>query len=285
MADFEIEKFLDAAGAVKTDDLDWEACARAGITAEEERVLLYMSDTESHSILNLRDLLAGHSTRDPEVTSFLSAWVYEELCHGRAIDRLLAAVGRAPERGRYARVTEGTGLRELTEAALSRAAAALTPRFMALHMTWGAINELSAAAAYQRLAQTTANPVLATLVQRMAKQERRHFSFYWHQARKRLTGDPSAQRLARFGIRRFWHLVGSESGGDSNLDFVSAYLFATPDARRGLAAAEDSIRELPGMAWFDLLTRHVEARVAAWNVRRGYRPDAPGAWPRAALAS
>jgi rubrerythrin len=265
MADFNIGRFLDHAGAVKTDDLDWALCRQIGISDVEERILRYMGDTESHTILYMRDLLAGHSTRDPEITAFLSAWVYEELCHGRAISRLLSEAGRPEEVDRYTRVTEGSSFREFVEAALSHGAAYLTPRFIAVHMTWGAINEATAAAAYQVLEKRTANPVLATLLNRMARQERRHFSFYWHQAKKRMEEDVWARRFVDFAVRRFWTLVGSGVGGQDNLAYVAAHLFATEEARAPLLAADASIRELPGLEWFHSITEQTIAKVEAYE--------------------
>jgi len=269
MAEFNIVRFLDLAGGVKTDDLDWDLCARIGISDVEERVLRYMGDTESHTILYMRDLLAGHSTRDPEITAFLSAWVYEELCHGRAISKLLEKVGRPEASDRYTSVTAGSSAREFIEAALSHAAAYLSPRFIAVHMTWGAINEATAAAAYQMMEQNTANPVLATLINRMARQERRHFSFYWHQAEKRMRDDRAARALVNFAIRRFWTLVGSGVGGEDNLAFVSAHLFPDDESRQLLVKAEASIRELPGMGWFDMLTTQSQAKADAWVALHG----------------
>lgn len=269
MAEFNIYRFLDLAGGVKIDDLDWDLCARVGISDVEERILRYMGDTESHTILYMRDLLAGHSTRDPEITAFLSAWVYEELCHGRAISRLLKEVGRPDEEDRYTKVTAGSSVREFVEAALSHAAAYLSPRFIAVHMTWGAINEATAAAAYQQMEDRTANPVLAKLINRMARQERRHMAFYWHQAEKRMKDDPAARKLVNFAIRRFWTLVGSGVGGDENLAYVSAHLFADETARAALVKAEENIRELPGMEWFDLLTKQSQAKADEWVARHG----------------
>lgn len=269
MAEFNIYRFLDLAGGVKIDDLDWDLCARVGISDVEERILRYMGDTESHTILYMRDLLAGHSTRDPEITAFLSAWVYEELCHGRAISRLLKEVGRPDEEDRYTKVTAGSSLREFIEAALSHAAAYLSPRFIAVHMTWGAINEATAAAAYQQMEDRTANPVLAKLINRMARQERRHMAFYWHQAEKRMKDDPAARKLVNFAIRRFWTLVGSGVGGDENLAFTAAHLFADDTARAALVKAEENIRELPGLEWFDLLTKQSKAKADEWVARHG----------------
>ena len=210
MAGFDIKRFLELAGEVKTDDLDWDACAKAGISPEEARILRYMADTESHTILYMRDLLAGHSTRDPAITAFLSVWVYEELCHGRALSKVLEVCGYPEDEDHYSKVTTGSSVRELVEAVISHGLAYLTPSFIGVHMTWGAINEAAAAVAYQRLEKQTQNPVLATLCNRLARQERRHFSFYYHQAKKRLETDRVAQFLTHTAIKRFWTLWARE---------------------------------------------------------------------------
>jgi hypothetical protein len=217
----------------------------------------------------MRDLLAGHSTRDPEIVHFLSAWVYEELCHGRAIDKLLTVSGYPSEPDRVARLNESASFQEFLEAFLSQGAAWLTPRFIAVHMTWGAINEATAAAAYQALERRTKNPVLATLVSRMARQERRHMSFYWHQANKRMQGDRITQRLVQFAIKRFWHLVGAGVGGQENLAFIAAHLFGDEEARRSLVHADRLIAQLPGMEWFNLITERTCERALAYERQFG----------------
>ncbi|MCB9525614.1 MAG: acyl-ACP desaturase [Myxococcales bacterium] len=275
MAGFDIKRFLELAGAVKTDDLDWDACAKAGLTPHEARILRYMADTESHTILYMRDLLAGHSTRDPAITAFLSVWVYEELCHGRALSKVLEVCGYPEAEDHYTQVTTGSSMRELMEAVLSHGAAYLTPKFIAVHMTWGAINEAAAAVAYQRLEKLTANPVLATLCNRMARQERRHFSFYYHQAKARMEGDRVAQFLTYTAIKRFWTLVGSGVAGDDNLAFVAAHLFPDEASLAILDKAEKPIRDLPRLDWFHGVTEGTRAKAAEWRAANGE----PAAWP------
>jgi rubrerythrin len=269
MGGLDIDRLVELSGAVKLDDLDWAACRRIGVTDAEERVLRYMADTETHTILYMRDLLAGHSARDPEITAFLAVWVYEELWHGRALGRLLAECGRPLSADRYGDVTRGASVREVVEAVLSQAATYLTPKFIAGHMTWGAINELTAGAAYEALAERTANPVLAELLQRIVKQERKHFSFYYHQAEKRLAGDIGAQRLTRFMIKNFWTVVGSGVGGWDNLGFVAASLFGSEAEREPLRAAERRIQLLPGMEWFQSLTGQVRALAERYVAEHG----------------
>lgn len=266
MTEFSLQRFVDLSGPVATDDLDWERARRIGIEPGEARILRYISDTETHTILYMRDLLGGHTARDPEITTFLGIWVYEECWHGRAIDRFLAEVGHAPRRDHFSRVTEGSALKETVEAALGQLVASLTPKFVATHMTWGAINELTAAATYQALERRTANPILATLCRRLAKQERKHFSFYYHQARRRLADDRTAQRLCRFALRNFWDIVGSGVGDDGDLGYLTATLFGDEASRRSLAEAEETIATLPGMSWFAMIRPAVE-RLAERHLR------------------
>ena len=257
MQSFDVDRFIDLSGAIRLEDIDWQACGRIGITEAEARILRYIGDTETHTIIYMRDLLAGHSAKDPEITSFLAVWVYEELWHGRALSRVLAECGWPEERDRFTKVTENSSIRELIEMLLATLAASVTPRFIAAHMTWGAINEITTAVAYETLLSRTQNPVLAEILRRIIRQERKHFAFYYSQAKKRLEGDRRAQALATFILRRFWTPVGSGVGGWDNLSFVAASLFGDDEARKPLFAAQDRIRELPGMEWFEMLTTQV----------------------------
>src|SRR5262245_60861072 len=141
MPDFDIERFVALSKKVDLSDIDWDEAARVGITDEEHRVLRYMSDTEMHTIIYLRDLLAGHTAADADVCQFLACWVYEETHHGRALDQFMTAVGRPPAKDRYHEVTAKLSIREELTGVLSRFGAWVTPHFAAAHMCWGAINE------------------------------------------------------------------------------------------------------------------------------------------------
>lgn len=265
----EIDRFIDLSGAVKTDDLDMAEVGKVGVTDAEARILRYMADTETHTILYLRDLLAGHIAHDPDVTSFLSIWAYEELWHGRALDRLLTAAGRPAAADHFTQVSQKVTWREPVEALLSHAAAYATPRFAATHMTWGAINELTAAAAYKALERRTKNRPLAALLARIAKQERKHFAFYYGQAEERLKGDRFAQNLCKFALKAFWAPVGSGVGHEDNLGFVAAHLFSDPVDRRALLDAENTIRKLPGMQDLDLVVKRTDRVRVAYIERFG----------------
>src|SRR5262249_54288082 len=140
---------------------------------------------------------------EPVVTGFLAAWNYEEYFHGRAIARLLSACGVAPESP--ARVRGLARFREKIEALGGSLLSRFFPRaFPALYMAWGAINELTTLRGYERIVKTTQNPVLRELCLRIAKQERRHFAFYFNGARERLARSSTARWLTRTILRYAW---------------------------------------------------------------------------------
>ena len=63
---------------------------------------------------------------------------------------------------------------------------ALFRDFVAVHMTWGAVNELGTLTGYHRIIAKTEHPVLIQLLQAVIEDERRHFAFYRAQAGMRL---------------------------------------------------------------------------------------------------
>jgi hypothetical protein len=264
-----VEKYIEASEKLNLQGLDFHAAARVGLTDDEQFILSYFADIESQTIIYLRDLLRTDAALEPTVTGFLAAWNYEEYFHGRAISRLLAACGVSPRPP-----AEVRGLARFSEK-LEAAGGALLSRlfwrqFPALYMTWGAINELTTLRGYERIAQTTRNPVLRELCERIAKQERRHFAFYFNSARERLSGSRLARWLTRTVLRRFWSPVGAGVKSDAEVARLVASLFPG-DAARVLADSVDGrIAELPGLSGIALMTRYTRslstARLPAWSI-------------------
>ena len=96
--------------------------------------------------------------------------------------------------------------------------------------------------------------MLTTVMSRIIKDERRHFSFYFNQARRMLQ-DPAARRMTSFIVRHFWTPVGSPVRGDADAHRICAFLFGGADGRARLAELDGIIARLPGLEWFDLGTR------------------------------
>src|SRR5262249_58223094 len=113
--------------------------------------LLYMQDIESDTIVYLRSLLATRAIDDPQISTFLACWLYEETFHGIALARFLEAAGHAvpPRRKPHGHESFAQWLEARVTALLSRA----WGHFCAIPMTWGAIKELTTLTGYLR-AQT-----------------------------------------------------------------------------------------------------------------------------------
>jgi hypothetical protein len=80
---FQVDKYARQAAPVRYDDLDLDTAFRdRPLSPDTLRVLRYMCDIESHTICYLRDVLVTPSHTDPEVTTFLTMWNYEEYWHG-----------------------------------------------------------------------------------------------------------------------------------------------------------------------------------------------------------
>src|SRR5215469_4680947 len=181
---FDLEKYLRIAGATRPDIFDW---SDPGPRLDDDALfcLGYMMDIESHTIIYLREMLSTAVAEDVSITAFLSCWAYEEFFHSQVLKRLLANQGVAIDDGRFAALRRARPADYLA-LKFARLLARATRHFAAVHMTWGAINELSTLTGYHALIERTRHPLLATVLGRIVKDERRHFSFYFSQARMRL---------------------------------------------------------------------------------------------------
>ncbi|MFD7159522.1 ferritin-like domain-containing protein [Kribbella sp. NPDC059898] len=217
-----------------------------------------MSDVETHTVCYLRDLLVTPSHADPEVTTFLTMWNYEEYWHGEALDAVLDVhdVPTGPEHTRALRKRLGRRDR-VSPIVQSLLANILGPDFIATHMTWGAINEWCTHAGYSRFIAVEDNPLLTEILRRIAKQETRHIAFYNSQARRRLKGNPRAQRITRFALRNGWRIVGSGVMPEDDVRHLLTYLFGGPDGLAQARRIDAKIDTLPGQDGLHLVERQL----------------------------
>src|SRR5207249_4809594 len=153
MDEFDLDKYLRASRKVDLSAVRWDRVRDHPLPEAEARCLAYMMDIESHTVIFLRDLLATRAAFEPDVTAFLSCWVYEELWHGEAFSRFLGEAGYdlppddervwadAPFPTRYGRnrwIRRRLGAKGYASHVATLAAAAMFRDFVALHMTWGA---------------------------------------------------------------------------------------------------------------------------------------------------
>jgi len=288
MGDFDLDRYIRVSGKLDLSAFDWDAVGDHPLPADEARCLRYMMDIESHTAIYLRDLLATPAANDPEVTAFLSCWAFEEMWHGEALSRFLRAadvevgppgdtpavanVATAPLPTRRAR---NAGIRRrygsgssLNHLATVLASAVVGPDFVAVHMTWGAVNELSTLAGYERLVARTQHPVLKSLLTRIVKDERRHFAFYRSQARMRLAASPRARRITRWALQHLWAPVGTGVTPQAETDYVVLTLFGDSEGRRAIEQLDSTVAALPGLDGLDIVTRARRAAIARTHTRR-----------------
>jgi hypothetical protein len=245
---------------LSVDGIDFQAFAEQPLDRDSLRCLRYMHDVEHHTACYLRDLLVTRAHRDPEVTGFLACWAYEEHWHGDAIANVLAAHGELAGTDRIATLRRKLPRRDALRPLLFGLGSALTDHMVAIHMTWGAVNEWTTQAGYSRLATKANHPVLSDLLRRIMKQEGRHIDFYAGQARQRLADNPRAQRVVRFALRRLWAPVGSGVMPKPEVTFLATHLFGDEDGEASAQRVDRSIHRLPGLDGLHLLEAAVRQR-------------------------
>jgi len=245
---FDLDAYAARSGGLDFSEIAWDDVAGSPVPPAAVRTLRYMQDIEAHTIVYLRALLATRAIDEPEIAVFLARWLYEETGHGLALGRFLAAAGhpvapRAHGREPFSQRIEG---------ALTSMVSRAWRDFCAVHMTWGAINELTALTAYRRLAALARHPVLDVLLDRIARDEARHFLFYYRQAAQRLAR-PAVARVARLLVDRFWAPVGSGVQPREETLFMARYLFGGSAGQQAARQVDEPIRRLPGFSGAGLL--------------------------------
>jgi hypothetical protein len=258
-----IDAYKARAGRLDISGIDFDGFRDRPLSQDALRCLRYMHDVEHHTVCYLRDLLMSPAHREPEVTSFLACWVFEELWHGEAVGAVLEAHGEAAGPGRVAALRQQRRWRDALGVATRVGTSALAgPSFVAVHMSWGAVNEWTTQAGYARLAAVEGHPVLSELLRRIMKQEGRHIDFYASEAQRRLTGSRRAQRMTRLALGHLWRPVGSGVMPRSEVSFLVGHLFEGDEGRAAAARVDRQIDRLPGQEGLGLLTAAVD-RLAA----------------------
>jgi hypothetical protein len=242
-------RILDTAAPLRIDDLDWARVGDVELDDDVLAVLVYMRDVEGFTDRDLVGLTAHRTTLgDPILRRFLEVWRSEESAHCQAIGTFLDRYGTAREVDLPARQLPPPAVALRRERVLARIRGPVGGVVAAAHMAWGAANELLTLNGYKILADRCGHPVLNALLDRIAAQEARHYSFYLLQAEWRL----ASSRLARWLLPRVldgsWTPVGIGDGYKSRAEFerVLAYLGAGDDGRRLIERMDRRFAALPG---------------------------------------
>jgi rubrerythrin len=295
--EFDLDRYLRNSKKVDLSGIDWEEIPKHALSDGDVMCLHYMMDIETHTVVYLRDLLATRVAADPQITAFLSCWVYEELWHGEAFSDFLRAYGievpaepklpdgstpmpTRPNRWRNIRVRLGIGNGlSLLPTMLGSTA---TRDFAAIHMMWGAVNELTTLTGYHALIRRSNHPELQKLLRKVIRDERRHFAFYRAQAKARMQRSRAARRLVRWALAHLWTPVGAGVKTEEEVDALAIYLFGDGlEGREQIREIDRTIADLPGLVGMRLLEDYLDCALDRAAERPAWAGIAPARVPSA----
>lgn len=247
------------------DQIPWGDVSKYGIDKKFIPVLVYMRDVEAFTDVYYRELLRTPTGKDPIIRQFMDQWQHEEAQHATLLDRFLNEAG-IPTSKKWFDEARAKIPKAYTKAA--RRNTFITnlfgKRFTAVHMTWGAINELSTLQGYKRLWELAKNPVLEHILKGIASEEAIHISFYRNIARVKLEESKASRYLARFIIEKFWSPVGQGTKPENDTNYVIKTLFS---GKGGIEAADTNINRsialLPGFETTKKITTRIAQAVKA----------------------
>jgi hypothetical protein len=289
--DFDLDRYLRNSKKVDLSEIEWDGIPNHSLTDGDVMCLHYMMDIETHTVIYLRDLLATRAAEDPQITAFLSCWVYEELWHGEAFSDFLRLYGieepiepRLPDgrrplptranRWRDIRVSVGVGngfgiVPTMIGSALAR-------DFVAIHMMWGAVNELTTLTGYYALIRRSDHPVLHQLLRKVIQDERRHFAFYRAQAKARMERSRGARMMVRWVMKNLWTPVGAGVKSEEQVDALGLYLFGDgPEGREHAIGIDKTIAAVPGLEGLTLIQDYLDAAERRVRERPGWAGVTP----------
>lgn len=239
--------------------IPWQDIGRHELKSDFVPVILYMRDIEKYTAVYYDELLHTPTGKDPVIRRFMDRWSNEESLHGDLLDRFLNEAGFPTSHKWFeefkSRVPRPeffmNHIRHLITNCFGK-------HFSAVHMTWGAINELTTLSGYERLWQRAGHPVLEYLLRAIAREEARHSFFYWSIARIKLAHSEFRQKLTRYIINQFWIPVGQGTKSISETNYLIKTLFG---GEAGLNFMDQQvnrrIRELPGLAGLHAVTERI----------------------------
>ncbi len=230
---------------------DWREASLDPLSIEERYQLTYATQVEWATEGTFASL---DIARDPIVKRFIRVWLEQERAHAQILGRLLDECA-APVSPLH------TSQRQRFAAQRGRLVNALAVRaigddFYAVHMSWGAINELTTLRFYSLIRERTQHRLLREILRDLIKQEAQHFAFYYTSAQERLVDNPRGQRLVRWVLGHLWTPVGVGLRTREDVDRNTEQLFVGEPAE--VAQIDAVIGRIPGLADLNLMRRNIE---------------------------
>ncbi len=146
-----------------------------------------------------------------------------------------------------------------------------TRDFAAIHMMWGAVNELTTLTGYHALIRRSSHPELHRLLRNVIRDERRHFAFYRAQAKARMQRSPTARRMVRWVLGHLWTPVGAGIKTEEEVDALALYLFGDgPEGRGQIREIDQTIADVPSLEGMHLLEDYLDGALRRAADRPGW---------------
>ena len=162
--EFDIDRYVRNSKKVDLTEIDWEDIPNHPLSDGDVMCLHYMMDIETHTVIYLRDLLATRASHDPQSRRSSRAGSTRSCGTARRSRTSCASTAsrcrpsrgcptarrRCPPAPTAAEVREQMGVGHQLSLLPTMLGSILMRDFVALHMTWGAINELTTLTGYHR---------------------------------------------------------------------------------------------------------------------------------------
>lgn len=223
--------------------------------------LVYMRDVERFTSLYNDELARTPTGKDPAIKRFMERWSQEEITHSDLLHRFLVEAGFPATERWYEEAKKRIPLTyRLSSHITPRITNLLGHHFTGVHMTWGAINELSTLTGYQRLWNLAKHPVLEYILTHIAREEASHSFFYWSVARVKLLQSTFRQQLAKFMVEKFWSPVGEGAKPVAESNAVIRTLFSGVEGLELMhQRVTRRIQQLPGLDTLQTVTDRISA--------------------------
>jgi hypothetical protein len=108
--------------------------------------------------------------------------------------------------------------------------------------------------------------VLKVLCDRIAKQERRHFAWYYNKAKQELEKSDGAKTFARQAMKHHWTPVGAGVKSPEEVFRLFSLLFPGPVGLKLVADIDAKIAALPGLGQMNLMENYFTKAKAQFEV-------------------
>lgn len=248
LGDFDVRQFAKTAVGSRRDEFPGDVLAAQPLDVQTLRQLRFMMQIERYTMHHLRNLLVTPSHKDAYVTAFMTSWAFEKYWMADTLSAILEAHGvdksditgdSSPRHGVFQLVDRLIPIRNSVTANL------IGEDFIAIHMSWGLLEERLAQIIYESLAEETA--LDCDVLRQLAVQKNRHVEFYASQAAGRLARSRKARRLTRAALRTSWLPTSFAAQPRAETARALRPVFTSPRAAEKVKGLDDAMMELPGL--------------------------------------